>query len=123
MALCLRWLYALFKQVPATFYRTLSGNEPVRAWIKELSAKDRKIVGDDLATVEYGWPVGMPVCRSLGDGIWEIRSNLKDGIARVLFFFHEGRLVLLHGFVKKTQRTPAEELELAAKRKREVENG
>lgn len=123
MALCLRWLYALFKKVPATFYRTLSGNEPVRAWIKELSAKDRKIVGDDLATVEYGWPVGMPVCRSLGDGIWEIRSNLKDGIARVLFFFHEGRLVLLHGFVKKTQRTPAEELELAAKRKREVENG
>lgn len=65
----------------------------------------------------------MPVCRSLGQGIWEVRSNIKDGIARVLFFFHEGKLVLLHGFMKKTQKTSGEDLDLAAKRKQEVENG
>jgi phage-related protein len=113
----------VFKKVPAVFYRTVSGKEPVRDWIKGLTLKDRKIVGGDIATAEYGWPVGMPVCRPLEQGIWEIRSNLTDGIARVLFFFHQGKLVLLHGFVKKTQKSPGEELNLAAKRKREVENG
>ncbi len=113
----------MLKKVPATFYRTISGHEPVREWIKGLSRKDRKTVGDDIATVEFGWPIGMPVCRSLAQGIWEVRSNIKDGIARVLFFFYEGKLVLLHGFVKKTQKPTGEDLDLAAKRKREVENG
>ncbi len=113
----------VLKKVRASFYRTVSGNEPVREWIKSLSLEDRKIIGADIATVEFGWPVGMPVCRSLGKGIWEVRSNITDGIARVLFFFHDGRLILLHGFVKKTQKTPDEDLKLATKRMREVENG
>jgi phage-related protein len=97
------------------------GTEPVREWLKSLSVVDRRIVGADIATVEYGWPVGMPVCRSLGKGLWEVRSNITDGIARVIFFLHDGKLVLLNGFVKKTQKTPDDEIELALKRKRETE--
>lgn len=73
-------------------------------------------------TVEYGWPLGMPVCRSLSGGLWEVRSSLATGrIARVLFFLHHGQMILLHGFIKKTQKTPAQEIKLAQNRKREVE--
>ena len=109
------------KKVPAYFYRTDMGAEPVREWLKSLSAEDRRIIGEDIATVEYGWPVGMPLCKSLGGGLWEIRSNIRDGIARVIFFMHDERLVLLNGFVKKTQKTPDAEIESARRRKRETE--
>lgn len=110
------------KRVPATFYRSAAGAEPVRAWLKRLSDVDRKSIGTDVATVEFGWPVGMPVCRPLGKGLYEVRSNLEDArIARLLFCFTGGKMVLLHGFVKKTQRTPESDLNLAAKRKKEVE--
>jgi phage-related protein len=109
------------KKVPAAFYRTANGTEPVRDWIKSLSPKDMKIVGYDLQTVEFGWPIGMPLCRSLGGGLWEIRSRITDGIARIIFFLYEGRLVVLNGFVKKTQKTPTAEIELALKRKKEIE--
>jgi phage-related protein len=109
------------KHVRALFYRTSSGNEPVREWLKALSAEDRMVIGVDIKTVEFGWPIGMPVCRSLGEGIWEVRSNLADGrIARVLFALHENKLYLLHGFIKKTQKTPPHELDLARRRFREV---
>lgn len=73
--------------------------------------------------VQFRWPVGMPLCRSIGDGLWEVRTSLpSDRIARILFCVNEGRIVVLHGFIKKTQKTPADDLELARKRKREFES-
>ncbi len=109
------------KKLPAAFYATASGREPVRTWLKELTAEDRRRVGEDIATAEFGWPLGMPLCRSLGKGLFEIRSDISDKrIARVIFAVFEGRMVLLHGFVKKSQKTPKAELELARKRQKEI---
>jgi len=103
------------------FYALSSGREPVREWLKGLPADDRKIVGEDIKDVEFAWPIGMPLCRSVGRGLWEVRSTLTQGrIARVLFCEHEGRMILLHAFIKKTQKTPAGDLELAIKRKKEI---
>ena len=86
-----------------------------------LDRADRKIIGEDIKDVEFSWPIGMPLCRALGKGLWEVRSDLSQGrIARVLFCVHGGRMVLLHGFIKKTQKTPVTELELALKRKKEI---
>ena len=86
-----------------------------------MDAADRKIVGQDIATAEFGWPVGMPVCRSLGDGLHEIRSDLASHrIARVIFCVEKQHMVLLHGFIKKTPKTPQQDLVLAPKRKKEV---
>jgi phage-related protein len=109
------------KILPVAFYRTKAWDEPVREWLMEMTAADKKVIGSDLQTVEYGWPVGMPVCRPMGNGLFEVRSDIKGGIARVLFCIYEGKMVLLHGFVKKSQKTPAGDLELAIKRKREIE--
>jgi phage-related protein len=104
-------------ETPVFFYRTAGGSEPVREWLKELPAADRRCIGQDLANVQFGWPVGMPVCRALGEGLWEVRSNLpSQRIARVLFVFHEGRIGVVHGFIKKSQKTPRQDLELARKR-------
>jgi phage-related protein len=113
------------KRVPAIFFRTESGGEPLREWLKSLPPEDRRLIGEDIKTVEFGWPVGMPVCRSLGDGICEIRTHLtQDRIARVLFYIDaKGRMVLLHGFIKKTQKTPLNDLELARKNKSKHERG
>ena len=97
------------------------GAEPVRDWLRSLPLEDRKIIGADIQTVEFGWPIGMPLCRSLGGGLWEVRSNITKGIARIIFFLHEEKLVILNGFVKKTQKTPDGEIELARKRKKETE--
>src|SRR5262249_16168609 len=100
--------------------RTEAGGEPVREWLKSLpSREDRKRIGYDIQTVEFGWPVGMPVCRALGDGVYEVRSDLAGNrIARVLFYFdRHGRMVLLHSFIKKTRKTPEEDLELARRNK------
>ena len=108
------------KRLPAFFYALSSGREPVREWLKALPADDRKIVGEDIKDVEFAWPIGMPLCRPLGRGLWEVRSTLTQGrIARVLFCEHEGRMIL-HAFIKKTQKTPAADLELAIKRKKEI---
>ena len=102
------------KRLPARFYRSDSGREPVREWLKKLVPQDRKIIGEDIKDVEFAWPIGMPLVRSLGHGLWEVRSNLTGGkIARVLFTEEYGSLVLLHGFVKKTRQTPKQDLELA----------
>jgi len=112
------------KILPAAFYRSDSGLEPVRRWLKELSKEDRGIIGDDIRTVELGWPVGMPACRPIRSrrGLWEVRSNLPGNrIARVIFCIHEGKMILLHGFIKKTEKTSDRDLDLAMKRKREVE--
>ncbi|HYA04482.1 MAG TPA: type II toxin-antitoxin system RelE/ParE family toxin [Xanthobacteraceae bacterium] len=109
------------KRLPAAFYRLPSGREPVRDWLKALSDEDRKIIGEDIKDVEFSWPIGMPLCRPLGRGLWEVRSDITDGrIARVLFSVEGGRMVLLHGFIKKMQKTPAADLELAAKRRKEI---
>jgi phage-related protein len=110
------------KIIPAAFYCTETGTEPVREWLKGLSVEDRRIIGTDIRTVEFGWPVGMPVCRPMGHGLFEVRVTLTGKrIARILFCIHEGTMVLLHGFVKKTSKTPDGDLALALKRKAEVE--
>ncbi|MBB4212438.1 phage-related protein [Rhodothalassium salexigens DSM 2132] len=111
------------KRIPAVFYRTGKGSEPVREWLKGLDREDRRVIGEDIKTVEFGWPVGMPVCRPISShkGIWEVRSSLPKGrIARVLFCIAEGQMVLLHGFVKKSQKTPKPDLDLAVRRMKEV---
>jgi phage-related protein len=110
------------KIIPAVFYRTTAGREPVREWLMELDAEDHRIIGTDIRTVEFGWPIGMPVCRPMRNGTFEVRSPITGRrIARVLFCIHEGNMVLLHGFVKKTRKTPNTELAVALKRKGEIE--
>ena len=107
------------KRLPAKFYRLDSGREPVREWLKDLDPEDCKIVGDDIKDVEFSWPIGMPLVRSLGDGLWEVRSDLTSGkIGRVIFTVEHECMVLLHGFIKKTQKTTKRDLDLALKRKK-----
>jgi phage-related protein len=109
------------KKLPAVFYRTSAGREPVREWLKDLEPADRKIVGDDIRDCEFAWPVGLPLCRPMTGrrGLWEIRSTLSGGrIARVMFSIEHGHMVLLHGFIKKTRRTPAREIDVAVRRMR-----
>ncbi len=109
-------------KMAVVFYRTAAGVEVVRDWLRQLDEADRNIIGQDLMRVQFRWPVGMPLCRPLGGGLWEVRTDLAGGrIARVLFCFAEGRILALHGFIKKTQKTPQGDLELARKRKREFE--
>lgn len=112
-----------WKRVPAVFYQGSRGREPVRDWLKSLDRDDRRAIGQDIKTVEFGWPIGMPVCRPISShkGLWEIRSTLPSArIARVLFCIARGRMVLLHGFVKKSQKTPKSDLDVAARRMKEV---
>jgi phage-related protein len=109
------------KKLTLAFYRSRAGAEPVRDWLLGLSVADRQTLGRDLRLVEMGWPVGMPLCRPLGGGLWEVRSSLSSNrIARVLFCAAQGKMVLLHGFIKKTQKTPQPELDLARTRQKEV---
>ena len=99
------------------FYRTAAGREVVLDWLRNLEESDRQALGQDLMRVQYRWPVGMPLCRSLGGGLWEVRSTLPSrNIARVIFGVVESRLVVLHGFIKKSQKTPGEDLALARRR-------
>jgi phage-related protein len=108
-------------EIPVVFYRTSGGVEPVRDWLKSLPGGDRQKIGFDLATMQVGWPVGMPLCRSLGNGLWEMRSSLSSRrIARILFCVHEGRIGVVHGFIKKTRKTPRDDIELALKRMKEL---
>lgn len=111
------------KPIPLRFWRSATDREPVREWLNELPREDQRILGRDMAKVQFGWPVGLPLCRPLSGGLWEVRSTLPSRrIARVLFGFHEGMLVALHGFIKKTQKTPAEDLALARQRLKEVQS-
>ncbi len=110
------------RKFPVVFYRTRAGSEVVRGWLQGLDEKDRSAIGQDLMRVQYRWPVGMPLCRPLADGLWEVRSDLPSNrIARVLFGLSGDRIVALHGFIKKTQKTPDADLTLARRRKREFE--
>ena len=105
------------RPLPVVFFRTEGGDEPTREWLKKLPATERAIIGEDLKTLQFRWPLGMPLVRSLGNGLWELRSNLPTRIARCLFYVPHGRIVVLHGFIKKTQKTPIEDKALALKRK------
>ena len=108
-------------EIPVVFYRSPAGAEPVRDWLRSLPEGDRRAIGADLALVQVGWPVGMPLCRPLSGGLWEVRSDLPSRrIARLLFFVHENRIGVVHGFIKKTQKTPPDDLELARKRMQEM---
>ena len=98
------------------FYRTQAGNEPVREWLKSLKREDRKTIGADIKTAQFGWPLGMPLIRKVEPGLWEVRSNISQGIARVLFTVEDNTMVLLHGFIKKSQKTPSSELNTARRR-------
>ena len=100
------------------FFRTASGNEPARDWLKSLPREERRSIGEDIKTVQFGWPLGMPLVRKLDKGLWEIRSQLPDRIARVIFTTGEGRMILLHGFIKKSKKIPQEDLALAKTRRR-----
>ena len=115
------------KTIVARFFRLPSGREPVREWLGKLSREDRRLIGQDLMKVEFGWPCGPPLCASLTGypGLYEVRSNATGGrIARVFFTASGGTMVLLHGFMKKTRATPAKELGVANRRMKEyISNG
>ena len=102
------------------FYATELGAEPVREWLKLLPAAERRTVGEDIKTVQFGWPLGMPLVRNMGGGIWEVRIRLENRIARVLFVLEGSTMVLLHGFIKKSQATPQADLELAKDRLKQL---
>lgn len=107
--------------LPVVFYRTSSGAVPVLEWLRALDHPARREIGLDLLRVQENWPIGMPLCRNLGSGLWEVRSTLPNGrIARLLFCVHAGEIYVLHGFIKKTQKTPSQDLALARKRMKEV---
>src|SRR4051794_4497689 len=94
------------RRLPAIFFRTGTGREPVREWLQNLPKLERKSIGVDIMTVQFRWPLGLPLVDYIGSGLWEIRSRLPTRIARTLFCVHDGELVLLHAFIKKTRKTP-----------------
>jgi phage-related protein len=100
------------------FFKTDGGTEPVRDWLRELSATDRKRIGEDIKTVQFGWPLGMPLVRKMEKNLWEVRVHLDGRIARLLFTVINSKIVLLHGFIKKSQATPQPDLKLAKDRMR-----
>jgi phage-related protein len=104
------------RKLDVLFFRTDNANEPVREWLLSLARDERKSIGDDVLKVQYCWPIGKPLVGGLGNGLWEVRSRLGDRISRVVFCVEGRTMVLLHGFVKKTQKTPKHELDLAVKR-------
>jgi len=111
------------QKTPLVFYRSANGKEPVRDWLLALEGPDRHAVGQDLMRAQWRWPVGMPLCRAMGQGLWEVRTDLPSHrIARVLLCLHEGVLVALHGFIRKTQKTPDDELATARRRQKELKS-
>ena len=103
------------------FFRTGSGTEPVRRWLKALSAPHKKAIGEDIKTVQFGWPLGMPLMEKLGPYLWEVRTKVPDGIARVLFTVDGPMMILLHGFIKKTRKIPQKEINTARSRLRQYQ--
>ena len=103
--------------LPVKFFRTEAGKEPVREFLRELAPEDRKTIGTDIKEVQFGWPLGMPLVRKMEKDLWEIRSHLEGRTARILFTVSEGRMFLLHAFIKKSQKTPKSELDTAIARK------
>ncbi len=105
------------------FFKTETSAEPARDWLISLPKGERKLIGEDIKTVQYGWPIGMPLAKKLCKGIWEIRTNLENKISRVLFTLSGDQIFLLHGFIKKTEKTPKDDLNLAIKRMKQLEKG
>jgi phage-related protein len=104
------------RPIPVVFFRLDSGREPVREWLKDMSRDNRKTLGEDIKTLQFGWPVGMPLARKMDTDLWELRSTISSGIARTFFTVYQKKIVLLHGFVKKSQKTPSNELATAKRR-------
>lgn len=102
------------------FFMTEAGTEPVRDWLRTLSAADRKLIGENIKTVQFGWPLGMPLVDHLGGDIWEVRSRLDTRIARMLFANEGNIMILLHAFIKKQQKTPKPDLDLAKDRLKQL---
>ena len=111
------------RKIPAFFFRNASGDEPVREWLITLGKEDRKTIGEDIAYVQFKWPIGKPKVDHLRGAIWEVRSKIGNRIARVLFAVEASEMILLHGFIKKTQKTNPADIELAIKRLKEWKNG
>lgn len=106
----------LVQQIEVYFYREESGKSPVQIWLQKLSQDDRKIIGRDIKKIQISWPVDNLLVKPLGSKMWEIRSRLDNRIVRIIFVFHDSKIILLHGFIKKTQKTPQQEIDLAIKR-------
>ena len=102
-------------EIPVRFYKTVNGRESVLEWLRSLERADRRAIGLDLMRVQFGWPIGVPLVRSLKDGLWEVRSTLPSGtVARLILCFHKRVLIVLHGFMKKTQKTPRTSISLVS---------
>lgn len=110
------------RKIPAAFFRQSSGDEPVRDWLITLDKTDRQTIGEDIAYVQYKWPIGKPRVDHLRGPVWEVRSNIGNRIARVLFAVEDSEMILLHGFIKKTKKTNSADIELAIKRLKEWKN-
>lgn len=111
-------------RLSVAFFRTASGAEHVRRWLKSLPEAHKKAIGEDIKTVQFGWPLGMPLVEKLEPYLWEIRTRVPDGIARVLFTVDGPIMILLHGFIKKTQKIPQKDINTARARLRQYqENG
>jgi phage-related protein len=111
------------QRLDAFFFRSESGGEPVREWLKSLPKDERKAIGEDIAYVQFKWPIGKPRVDHLRGAIWEVRTSLANRIARTLFAVQGRRMILLHGFIKKTQQIPNEDIKLAEKRFKEWQRG
>ena len=110
------------KKITSLFYENSNGTKPVRVWLLSLDKEDRKSIGEDIKTVEYGFPIGMPVCRKLGSKLYEVRSSISSKrIARVIFTIESNYMILLNGFIKKDEKTPKSEIDLAIKRKKDIQ--
>ena len=115
--------YAIWMKTPileVRFFKTETNNEPVRNWLQLQTVKDKKRIGEDIKTVQFGWPLGMPLVRHIDGEIWEIRCRLSGGIARVLFVLENNIMILIHGFIKKQQKTPKQDLDLAKTRVKQL---
>jgi len=106
-------------KLTVVFFRTGSGTEPVRRWLKSLSVGQKKAIGEDIKTIQFGWPLGMPLVEKLEPYLWEVRTKVPDGIARVLFTVDGHVMILLHGFIKKTRKIPQKEISTARSRLRQ----
>lgn len=100
-------------KLDAFFYKTEMGAEPVKEWLLALTKTDRKQIGSDVSYVQFKWPIGKPQVDHLRGAIWEIRTTLKTRIARILFAVEGNNMLLLHGFIKKTQATDKNDIDLA----------
>ncbi|MGC9366119.1 MAG: type II toxin-antitoxin system RelE/ParE family toxin [bacterium] len=105
------------------FFRTERRNEPVRKWIKSLSKDDKRTIGEDIKTIQFGWPLGMPLVEKISPNLWEVRTKIKNGIARIIFTIDVKKIILLHGFIKKTKKIPKRDLEIAKSRLKLYQEG